>query len=130
MIERPEKEYADFIRREYGTGGKGFSIDGTNYAVWFDKMGMQIAVGNSVEEQSFAKTILSWEDASARIGQLLRQGEYAPQAVLDAARDTVISEYAQALIFMVRDMEEGVAELVFEDTEIFPARFRIRKSGL
>ena len=123
MIEQPEKEYADFIRREYGTGGKGFSIDGTNYAVWFDKMGMQIAVGNSVEEQSFAKTILSWEDVSARIGQLLRQGEYAPQAVLDAARDTVISEYAQALIFMVRDMEEGVAELVFEDTEIFSSTF-------
>ncbi|MBR2736782.1 MAG: class I SAM-dependent methyltransferase, partial [Firmicutes bacterium] len=54
-----------------------------------------------------------------RISQLLRAGEYAPQVVLDAARANALSEHAQALAYMEGDMAEGVAELVFEDMELF-----------
>lgn len=38
-----------------------------------------------------------WEDVSNRIHELLRQGEYAPQAVLDAARQNALQEHAQTL---------------------------------
>ena len=47
---------------------------------------------------------------SGRIQQLLKQGEYAPQSVLDAARENAVKEHAQALAFMHSDMAEGVAE--------------------
>ena len=53
----------------------------------------------------------------------MKQGEYAPQAVLDAARENALEEHANALAFMEHDMAEGVAELVFEDTEIFRGGF-------
>ena len=49
----------------------------------------------------------------------LRQGEYAPQVVLDAARLNALEEHATVLAYMKHDMAEGVAEIVFGDTEIF-----------
>jgi len=119
MIDKSPEEYTDFIRREYGKGGKGFVIDGHEYSVWFDELGMQIAVGHTVEDRILDKAFLSWEDVTGRIRQLLSQGEYAPQVVLDAARGNALSEHAQALAYMEGDMAEGVAELVFEDTELF-----------
>nr|WP_235906305.1 DEAD/DEAH box helicase family protein [Porcincola intestinalis] len=119
MIEQTPEEYMDFVRREYGRGGKGFTIDGQDYSVWFDEMGMQIAVGHTVEDRILDKAVLSWEDVTSRIQQLLGQGEYAPQVVLDAARNNALTEHAQALAYMEGDMAEGVAELVFADTELF-----------
>ena len=119
MIEQTPEEYTEFVRREYGTGGKGLVIDGTEYSVWFDELGMQVAVGHTVTDRILDKAFLSWEEVSGRIHQLLRQGEYAPQVVLDAARLNALEEHATVLAYMKHDMAEGVAEIVFGDTEIF-----------
>ena len=119
MTEQTPEEYTAFVKKEYGEGGKGFEISGTKYAVWFDELGMQIAVGDTVRNEPKNKAFLSWEDVSGRIHQLLQQGEYAPKSVLDAARGNALHEHAEALSYMERDMAEGVAEMVFADTSIF-----------
>ena len=119
MTEQTPEEYTAFVKKEYGEGGKGFEIGGTKYAVWFDELGMQIAVGDTVRNDPKNKAFLSWEDVSCRINQLLQQGEYAPKSVLDAARGNALHEHAEALSYMERDMAEGVAEMVFADTSIF-----------
>ena len=119
MTEQTPEEYTAFVKKEYGEGGKGFEIGGTKYAVWFDELGMQIAVGDTVRNDPKNKAFLSWEDVSCRIHQLLQQGEYAPKSVLDAARGNALHEHAEALSYMERDMAEGVAEMVFADTSIF-----------
>lgn len=119
MTEQTPEEYTAFVKKEYGEGGKGFEIGGTKYAVWFDELGMQIAVGDTVRNDPKNKAFLSWEDVSCRIHQLLQQGEYAPKSVLDAARGNALHEHAEALSYMERDMAEGVAEMVFADTTIF-----------
>lgn len=119
MTEQTPEEYTAFVKKEYGEGGKGFEISGTKYAVWFDELGMQIAVGDTVRNDPKNKAFLSWEDVSGRIHQLLQQGEYAPKSVLDAARGNALHEHAEALSYMERDMAEGVAEMVFADTSIF-----------
>ena len=123
MMEQTPEEYTDFVRREYGTGGIGLVIGGKEYSVWYNELGMQIAVGHTVHDRILDKTFLSWEDVSGRIQQLLKQGEYAPQSVLDAARDNALKEHAQTLLYMERDLAEGVAELVFADTEPFRGGF-------
>ena len=79
---------------------------------------MQIAVGHTVTDQILDKAFLSWEDVSGRIHQLLDQGEYAPQSVLDAARSNAVKEHAQALAYMKGDMAEGVAEIVFDEEDL------------
>lgn len=119
MTEQTPEEYTAFVKKEYDEGGKGFEIGGTKYAVWFDELGMQIAVGDTVRNDPKNKAFLSWEDVSCRIHQLLQQGEYAPKSVLDAARGNALHEHAEALSYMERDMAEGVAEMVFADTSIF-----------
>ena len=118
MSEQTPEEYTEFVKREYGTGGKGFEINGMEYSVWFDETGLQIAVGHTVTDQILDKAFLSWEDVSGRIHQLLKQGEYAPQSVLDVARENAIKEHAQALAYMKADMAEGVAELVFDEEDL------------
>ena len=118
MSEQTPEEYTEFVKREYRKGGKGFQIDGKEYSVWFDETGMQIAVGHTVTDQILDKAFLSWEDVSGRIHQLLNQGEYAPQSVLDAARDNALKEHAQALAYMKGDMAEGVAEIVFDEADL------------
>ena len=123
MIDQMPEEYTEFVRREYGKGGIGLIIDGREYSVWYDELGMQIAVGHTVTDRILDKVFLSWEDVCGRIHQLLKQGEYAPQVVLDAARDNALKEHANALAYMYQDMAEGVAELVFEDVEVFYGGF-------
>ena len=118
MSEQKPEEYTEFVKREYGTGGKGFEINGMEYSVWFDETGLQIAVGHTVTDQILDKAFLSWKDVSGRIHQLLKQGEYAPQSVLDVARENAIKEHAQALAYMKADMAEGVAELVFDEEDL------------
>ena len=123
MVEKTPEEYMEFVKNEYGTGGKGFEIDGAKYAVWFDDLGLRIAVGSTAKGGTLVNAFLSWEDVSNRINELLRQGEYAPQAVLDAARQNALQEHAQTLAYMERDLADGVAEAVFQDTEIFRGGF-------
>ena len=123
MVEKTPEEYTEFVKNEYGTGGKGFEIDGAKYAVWFDDLGLRIAAGDTAKGGTIVNAFLPWEDVSNRIHELLRQGEYAPQAVLDAARQNALQEHAQTLAYMERDLADGVAEAVFRDVEIFRGGF-------
>ena len=123
MVEKTPEEYTEFVKNEYGTGGKGFEIVGAKYAVWFDDLGLRIAAGDTAKGGTIVNAFLSWEDVSNRIHELLRQGEYAPQAVLDAARQNALQEHAQTLAYMECDLADGVAEAVFQDTEIFRGGF-------
>ena len=118
MIEQTPEAATAYVKREYGKGGKGFTINGTDYAVWFDELGLQIAEGHSVREQAIEKAFLSWDDVAGRIHQLLKQGEYAPQPVLDAARGNALTEYASALAFMERDIVDDYRHTLFDEAEL------------
>ena len=123
MIEQTPEEYTEFIRKEYGTGGIGMEIAGTKYSVWHDGLGMQIAAGYTVSGNILEKVFLSWEDVGGRIYQLLKQGEYAPQPVLDAARANALKEHAAVLAYLERDMADGISEIVFQDQDTFRGGF-------
>ena len=49
MVEKTPEEYTEFVKNEYGTGGKGFEIDGAKYAVRFDDLGLRIAAGDTAK---------------------------------------------------------------------------------
>ena len=123
MLPQTEEEYTEFVRREYGTGGRGTIVGGIKYSVWHDELGMQIAAGDSVYGTVLYKAFLPWEEVSGRIHQLLKQGEYAPQVVLDQARPNAVTEHAEVLAYMERNMAEGIAETVFTDMEPFRGGF-------
>lgn len=114
----PTEDNVSFLKAEYRTGGKGFYIDEKEVAVWFDKNGIQVARGSSVQS-NFMKTTLSWEQVEKRIGELLENGLYMGQEQLDQVDGDERKELANKLWYLHQDRS---GEFFMED-EIFQGGF-------
>ena len=97
---------AAFLRKEYGTGGKGLAIAGEKYALWFDEEGIKIAPGRTANVPG--ATLVTWEQAAEQVSELLEEGIYATQETLDAARGNEYQELAAKLWYLRQDLN-GVA---------------------
>ena len=117
MRERPEQENEEFLRREFGrANGRGIEYEGRKYAVWFLEDGIRLAQGDSVRT-GYSKTVVTWEQASARILELLEAGTYLSASELAQAPDKVLHEAMDALLMTARDLnEEGRAQGLFPQT--------------
>ena len=117
MRERPEQENEEFLRREFGrANGRGIEYEGRKYAVWFLEDGIHLAQGDSVRT-GYSKTVVTWEQASARILELLDAGTYLSASELAQAPDKVLHEAMDALLMTARDLnEEGRAQGLFPQT--------------
>ena len=117
MRERPEQENEEFLRREFGrANGRGIEYEGRKYAVWFLEDGIHLAQGDSVRT-GYSKTMVTWEQASARILELLEAGTYLSASELAQAPDKALHEAMDALLMTARDLnEEGRAQGLFPQT--------------
>lgn len=117
MRERPEQENEEFLRREFGrANGRGIEYEGRKYAVWFLEDGIHLAQGDSVRT-GYSKTVVIWEQASARILELLDAGTYLSASELAQAPDKVLHEAMDALLMTARDLsEEGRTQVLFPQT--------------
>ena len=117
MRERPEPENISFLRREFGrANGRGIEYEGRKYAVWFLEDGIHLAQGDSVRT-GYSKTMVTWEQASARILELLEAGTYLSASELAQAPDKVLHEAMDALLMTARDLsEEGRKQGLFPQT--------------
>ena len=117
MRERSEQDNAAFLRREFGTeNGRGIEYEGRKYAVWFMEDGIHLAQGDSVRT-GYSKTVVTWEQASARILELLEAGTYLSASELAQAPDKVLHEVMDALLMTARDLsEEGRKQGLFPQT--------------
>ena len=117
MRERPEPENISFLRREFGrANGRGIEYEGRKYAVWFLEDGIHLAQGDSIRT-GYSKTMVTWEQASARILELLEAGTYLSASELAQAPDKVLHEAMDALLMTARDLnEDGRAQGLFPQT--------------
>ena len=117
MWERPEQENEEFLRREFSrANGRGIEYEGRKYAVWFLEDGIHLAQGDSVRT-GYSKTVVIWEQASARILELLDAGTYLSASELAQAPDKVLHEAMDALLMTARDLsEEGRTQVLFPQT--------------
>ncbi len=117
MWERPEQENEEFLRREFGReNGRGIEYEGRKYAVWFLEDGIHLAQGDSVRT-GYSKTVVTWEQASARILELLEAGTYLSASELAQAPDKVLHEAMDAMLMTARDLnEEGRGQGLFPQT--------------
>lgn len=108
MRKRPAAECVAFLRREFGTeNGRGIEYEGQKYAVWFMEDGIHLAQGDNTRT-GHSRTTVTWEQASARILELLETGMYLSAAELEQAQDKVLLEMGDALLMTARDLtEEG-----------------------
>ena len=117
MRQRPEAECIAFLRREFGAeNGRGIEYEGKKYAVWFMEDGIHLAQGDSIRT-GHSRTTVTWEQASARILELLEAGTYLSAAELAQAQDKVLFEMGDALLMTARDLtQEGRAQGLFPQT--------------
>ena len=110
MWERPEQENEEFLRREFGReNGRGIEYEGRKYAVWFLEDGIHLAQGDSVRT-GYSKTVVTWEQASVRILELLEAGTYLSASELAQAPDKVLHEAMDALLMTARDLSDAGRE--------------------
>ena len=110
MRERPEQENEEFLRREFGrANGRGIEYEGRKYAVWFLEDGIHLAQGDSIRT-GYSRTVITWEQASTRILELLEDGIYLSAAELAQAPDKVLHEAMDALLMTARDLSDAGRE--------------------
>ena len=111
-FKKDKPDNARFLAEHYGENGAGFCLDGRKYAVWYNAEGIRIAGGESAQDSS--ATLISWEQAAARIRELLELGRYMPQSELDQVDHYEIHDLADRLLLMFRDIED-------EEKRFFPS---------
>ena len=106
--DKPEPDNARFLAEHYGENGAGFYLDGRRYAIWYNAAGIRIAQGESAQRSS--ATLISWEQAAARIRELLDLGRYMPQSELDRVDEYERQQRAAQLWYLRQDFAEGTAD--------------------
>lgn len=98
---KSSEENIDFLKDEYGKGGKGFIFDGNKVSVWWNDEGIRIAYG---ERANGRGELISWERTEKRIGELLELGRFAAQETLDQMNEFERKQTANSFYEMYRDM--------------------------
>jgi len=68
------KENADFLKKEYGTGGRAPARPGLDIDEWHDAKGVTLTRGKHIGPE--AKIFLSWMKVQKRIGELIAADRY------------------------------------------------------
>ena len=111
-FKKDKPDNALFLAEHYGENGAGFYLNGKKYALWYNAEGIRIAEGESARRSSAA--LIPWEQAAARIRELLDLGRYMPQSELDQVDHHEVNVLADRLLLMFRDIED-------EDKRFFPS---------
>ena len=107
-FKKDKPDNARFLAEHYGENGAGFYLDGRQYAIWYNAEGIRIAQGESAQRSS--ATLISWEQAAARIRELLDLGRYMPQSELDRVDGYERQQRAAQLWYLRQDFAEGTAD--------------------
>ena len=107
-FKKDKPDNARFLAEHYGENGAGFYLDGRQYAIWYNAEGIRIAQGESAQRSS--ATLIPWEQAAARIRELLDLGRYMPQSELDRVDEYERQQRAAQLWYLRQDFAEGTAD--------------------
>ncbi len=100
------EEMAEFLKKEYGTTGKGFEFEGKQVSVWFDGQGMSIGHGTSALERPVLR--MGWQEIEKEIRSQVENGAYMGANEAYLVDETERSRIADYLYFFFRD---GMGEM-------------------
>ena len=98
------EEIAAFLQSNFH-GGNGVVTESGRYSAWYADDGIHIANGDAARYLTSAK-VVSWQEAAARISELLEQGEYATNVELAEAPGHERTELAQSIWYLRQDLSE------------------------
>lgn len=100
------EEMTAFLKKEYGTTGKGFEFDGKQIAVWFDEGGMRVGYGTSATEHPILT--MEWKEIEQNIRRQVENGTYMGANEAYLVDEVEHSRIANHLFFFFRD---GMGEM-------------------
>lgn len=111
------EEMAEFLKKEYGTTGKGFEFEGKQLSVWFNERGMTAGYGMSALENP--KFAMSWQEVETQIRSQVEEGTYMGANEAYLVEEVERGRIASHLYFFFRDgmgeMPEGVEMYGYPD---------------
>ena len=111
------EEMAEFLKKEYGTTGKGFEFEGKQVSVWFDEQGMSIGHGTSALERPVLT--MGWQEIEKEIRSQVENGVYMGANEAYLVDEVERSRIANHLYFFFRD---GMGEMP-EELEMKAANY-------
>ena len=102
------EEMRNFLKNEYGTGGKGFTIDGQKISIWYDNDGIRIRRGESAR-RNFDRMV-TWEEAADRIRDMYEDGNYVDNLISNNAIEQEQEEMTDLLALHFRDTSRNREE--------------------
>ena len=95
------EEMQKFLIDEYGTGGKGFTINGQKISIWYDSDGIRIRRGESAR-RNFDRMV-TWEEAADCIRDMYEDGIYVSNSISNNAIEKEQEEMTNLLALHFRD---------------------------
>ncbi len=121
-------ENAEFLRKEFGENGRGYKYTAPDYgssalvSAWFDSSGITVAISNTAFPEG-KKAHLNWEQVSERISEMLENGCYCSQDIIDRATDKDIKDIADKLWYVHQDVSADYRDRFPIDEEFFKGGF-------
>lgn len=98
------EQNAAFLQKEYGQDGKGFFIGDAAYSIWFDEAGLRISRGRKARLKYAA--VIPWETVALRVLELLNEGRYVSNDVIERAGGMEKQVLATNLLHLVEDFSD------------------------
>ena len=102
------EEMQNFLKEEYETGGKGFTIDGQKISIWYDNDGIRIRRGDSAR-RNFDRMV-TWEEAADRIRDMYEDRSYVDNLISNNAIEQEQEEMTNLLALHFRDTSRNREE--------------------
>ncbi|MBO1872290.1 helicase, partial [Lachnoanaerobaculum sp. Marseille-Q4761] len=99
------EELSGFLKDTF-KGGNGYEVAGNKVCAWYDKEGIYLS--NDISSKTNPMQILSWSDASKRIGELIESSEYATNVEVAEAFSYERKELAKKLWYLKRDFADDL----------------------
>ena len=97
-------EIAAYLQTLYH-GGNGFDTENGKFVAWYDNDGIHLSRGQTVRFDRSA-SVISWQNAAERIGQLLQDGHFATNVELAEAEGYERSLLAEQLWHLYHDFND------------------------
>ncbi len=108
---KSDEENAEFLRKEFGNDGRGYIFNTSDFSKtahlssWFDDFGIKITLGDNVDENGIPNSKIPWLIAARRINDLLENGEFCSQDIIDGAAEKEIKDIADRLWYLHQDID-------------------------
>ncbi|MCR5022314.1 MAG: N-6 DNA methylase, partial [Ruminococcus sp.] len=113
---KSDEENAAFLRKEFGDDGRGYIYNTPDFSKtahissWFDEHGIKITLGDDVDANVIPSSKIPWLIAARRTNDLLENGEFCSQDIIDGAAEKEIKDIADRLWYLHQDIDYDTYE--------------------